>query len=660
MSGNIISILGYPFTPPETPDVDPPETQLHYAMERAGVPPPQSIHIDGQLHRYPTGPSGTDDAGWYVAFPDGIPAGRFGDFRQGIEQRWIASIGRDLSAAENMSVVSRLKEAQDRRAQEKETRNIHAARTAAETWASAPSASDNYPYLQRKGIQPHGARVASDGRLIVPMYRDGELSSLQYIDTEGEKRYQKGGAAKGAYYLIGEISNSVFIAEGFATGATIYEETGIATVIAYSAGNIPDVTGIIREKYPASAITICADLDESGVGKNYSDQAAAKYGARVVVSPVASDLNDFRQGGGDIAGLLDYHTENWLVHADEFSKKPEPIKWLVKKWVQDNAMIMVHGPSGAGKTFVVLDWCMRIASGTQDWGGNIVHSGPVVYLAGEGHHGLRARISAWKQAHKIDSLNMYLSKSGTDLNTPEGVLKVTHALASIQENPRLIVVDTLHRFLLGDENTAKDTKSMLDSCAVLMQEFSCSVLLVHHTGVNAEAQHRARGSSAWKGALDNEISIIAKGDKLKITAVKMKDSEYPEPVYCELEQVPISGWIDEDGEQVTSAVPVITEAPKESKAKNKDVDIFERAWFASGADEVDGLPYLTRSAWANWMVNQDRRTKTAGEQAVKASGGGIATRMIRDGFLQDYLSGYILIDPGTAGAMMSDKHEQNS
>jgi putative DNA primase/helicase len=70
------------------------------------------------------------------------------------------------------------------------------------------------------------------------------------------------------------------------------------------------------------------------------------------------------------------------------------------------------------------------------------------------------------------------------------------------------VVDTLHRFLDGDENSATDAKTMLDACSALIQEFACSVILIHHTGVSSEAQHRGRGSSAWRGALDIEISVV--------------------------------------------------------------------------------------------------------------------------------------------------------
>jgi putative DNA primase/helicase len=94
--------------------------------------------------------------------------------------------------------------------------------------------------------------------------------------------------------------------------------------------------------------------------------------------------------------------------------------------------------------------------------------------------------------------------------------------------PEIIVVDTLHRFLDGDENSAADAKSMLDACAALINEFGASVILVHHTGVNAEAQHRARGSSAWRGALDVEISVVP-GETIEIIQRKSKDAEEAAP-----------------------------------------------------------------------------------------------------------------------------------
>jgi hypothetical protein len=105
---------------------------------------------------------------------------------------------------------------------------------------------------------------------------------------------------------------------------------------------------------------------------------------------------------------------------------------------------------------------------------------------------------------------------------------------------------------------------------MLMAEFNCTIILVHHTGVSEETQHRARGSSAWRGALDIEISIVpAKGDApMEIIQRKSKDAELAATLYATLEKVVIPGWFDEDGEPVTSAVLVQAGEPTKT-AKRK-------------------------------------------------------------------------------------------
>lgn len=336
---------------------------------------------------------------------------------------------------------------------------------------------------------------------------------------------------------------------------------------------------------------IVADNDASGVGQRYAEQAAAKYGARVVMPPESGDANDYAKAGNDLALLLSPPVDDWLIPADTFSQQPAPISWLVKRWIQREALIMVHGPSGGGKTFVVLDWCLRMASGMAEWHGNKVKPGAVVYLAGEGHHGLRGRIAAWKHHHQAEHLRMWLSRNGCDLNTPAGYARVVEQVRMLDTPPDLIVVDTLHRFLLGDENSAQDAKTMLDACNSLMAEFGCSVLLVHHTGVSDEAQHRARGSSAWRGALDIEISVIPAKDEnpMEIVQRKSKDAELAQSIYTRLHSVEIPGWVDEDGQQVTSAVVVeaqqnATQSAKPESKLTSMTRVFEGAWWATNAE----------------------------------------------------------------------------
>ena len=662
---DLASILGGPWSPPAQKHIESPEDQLKDAMLGAGLKPPESIHLDGKVHRFNSGTKGEkghDKPGWYIAFNDGIPAGRFGCWRSGVELTWKADIGRSLTVAEEMAQSRRLSEAKAQRdAEQAKTREV-AANTVDLIWSQAGAASPEHPYLQRKGIQPNGARITGDGRLMVPLYNsDGELSSIQYIDHQGGKLYHPGGQTGSMFWLVGSTddADTLYIAEGFATAATISEVTGKPCAVAYSASNLVPVTGILKAAHPTLDICIVADNDASGVGQRYAEQASAKFGVRMTMPPIEGDANDYVETGHDLALLLKPPiATDYLIPADGFSAQPAPISWLVKHWIQDQALVMVHGPSGGGKTFVTLDWMLHIASGKPSWFGHKVKAGNMVYLAGEGHHGLRSRIAAWKHHNSVTSLNMWVSKSGVDLNTAEGYLKVLEAVRALKIKPSVITVDTLHRFMAGDENSAQDAKTMLDACAALMQEFGCTVILVHHTGVSDEAQHRGRGSSAWRGALDIEISVIpAKGDKsIEIVQRKSKDAEIAVPVYVDLESVAIPGWFDEDGEAVSSAVVVKGEVPESNKKTSTGFVSFEKAWFDTGAEDRGGAPYLTRSALVDYG-NTNGLQGTAAKRitnAVKPDlvSGSFIEPLIKSEIIEPHENGWIVIDPGTAAAMI--------
>lgn len=670
---DLTSILGGPWSPPPEKPIDPPEVQLLKAMLEAGLAEPKDpIEIDGKMHRFASGTKGSkgyDKSGWYIAFPDGIPSGRFGCWRLGIDHVWRADVGRKLTAAEEMANVRRVAEAKAARDAALERQHEVAAQTVDAIWTSAQAASPDHPYLKRKGIGVHGARVTGDGRLVVPLYdQDGTLSTLQYIDHDGGKLYHPGGQTGGKFWMVGAMDEpgALFVAEGFATAATIHEVSGRPVAVAYSASNLVPVTGILREIHGASQdIVIVADNDASGVGQRYAEQACAKHGARMVMPPELGDANDYAQAGHDLASLLLPPREDWLIPADDFAAQPAPIAWLVKHWVQAGALIMVHGPSGGGKTFVVLDWCLRMAAGMDDWCGSKVRPGSVVYLAGEGHHGLRGRVAAWKHHHQAGRLSMWLSRDGCDLNTPTGYAKVVEQVRMLPKMPAIIVVDTLHRFLSGDENSAQDTKTMLDACGALMREFSCAVLLVHHTGVSEEAQHRARGSSAWRGALDIEVSIVPSknGSPMEIIQRKSKDAELAKTVYVRLEQVQIPGWKDEDDQPVTSAVISQEDAPISEKKSGGKIDshrkTFENAWWSSGCEERNGLPYLSRSAMVDYLVQKMDVGEASARQYIKPSATGrpIADLLVAE-IIEAFEHGWTVVDEAQASAMLIRKGER--
>lgn len=628
---NITNLFGGDFVPPSTPTperLDPPGVQFIDAIMSQGYEAPSTIIFDGQIHRFSSSGKKRDDSGWYVAYDGKIHAGAFGCWREGSNIPWRENIGREFTPMEEMEHANRMKEIRKKAEEARHKKQETAADTSVSIWESASDASDDHPYLKAKGVKCHGLKITGDGRLIIPRWdENGEIASLQFIDQHGDKKFKAGGKSSGTFYCVGHISSqttTVYLAEGYATAATIHETTGQPCFVAFNAGNLAEVAKIVRANYPGD-LCIVADHDSinANTGKQEgiyrADEAAKETRARVVYPPIEGmDANDYAQAGYDLLSLLTpaQASSDYLISADDFCKQPAPIKWMIKGVLQKEALIMVHGPSGGGKTFAVLDMCLHVAAGLGEWFGHKVTPGTVVYLAGEGHAGLRARVAAWNQYHGADRLNMWISKAGTDLNKPEGLQLVMAAIDAIPDDPVIIVVDTLHRFMHGDENSAQDAKEMLDACAVLQSRYRSSVLLVHHTGVSEEAQHRARGSSAWRGALENEFSVVPMKDDepMQIIARKMKDSELPAPIYAKLETVGINGWFDEDGEQVTSAILKASDnnnIKSDPKAEKFKLEFLE-AWSELGKERrAGGCHYITNSALKDWLVSKGKTERTA-------------------------------------------------
>ena len=106
-----------------------------------------------------------------------------------------------------------------RREREEAKRHKVAAEDATLLWSGYKPAPADHPYLLRKQVQPHGARIDGQGRLVLAMADvDGEIWSLQTIDDDGNKLFMPGGRKKGCLFAIGEPSERIVIAEGFATG----------------------------------------------------------------------------------------------------------------------------------------------------------------------------------------------------------------------------------------------------------------------------------------------------------------------------------------------------------------------------------------------------------------------------------------------------------
>jgi putative DNA primase/helicase len=652
-----------PLTPRAPEITTAPEHQLREAIASAGITPPERIVMDGRVHRFPTNGKRGDDSGWYIAFNDGVPAGRYGCHRSGIDQAWRANIGRPVSFMEQAALDRQMQAAREAREADKAARAQAVGMAVADIWNGAQDC-ETHPYLTRKGVRSHGLKVTDDGRLIVPLLdHDGVVSNLQYIAADGDKKFHLSGGVTGLFGYI-QGSDQIVICEGYATGATVHEVTGATVFLATSANQLLSTAQFVRSQFPNTVITLCADYDKLKFdangnpikrGHEYAKEAADAIAGAYVCPPEIGDVNDYAAAGGDVAALFAAPVkEPWLVSVDDFAGQPKPIRWLVKGWLQREALHMVFGPSGGGKTFVVLDMCMTLASGMPDWCGHTTKTANVVYLAGEGHHGLAARMAAWMQRHNARGLNMWISRTGTDLDTPAGLEQVVENVRQLPVQPDLIVVDTLHRFLSGDENSAQDASRMLKACDELKQRFGAAVLLVHHTGVSEEAQARERGSSAWRGAMDVSIGVTPSKDAtpMKVWHRKVKDGKEQPPIFGQLSDVEIDGWIDEDGEQVTSCVfeRIEHEAVEKREPETaRHLKLLRNCWEGGGREMMDGKPFIARAVAIRYLMQHDGLTERQAMAQLKPDGRGAVAYLLTAQTIMAQGHGWTLEDVAAAG-----------
>lgn len=266
---------------------------------------------DGVLHRVPLEQDKRGcRSGWYVLHSDGMLAGRAGNWVSGEAQSWSAKPQSKMTSQEVAAFRATIAASKEAAQRAEQARHDQAALRAVALWQQAQPCAE-HPYLAAKGIAAQGARVmhwpqgfiASDtgerdrapvSSLVIPM-RDstGKLWSLAAIAPDGRKDFLAGGRKHGCYYAMGVLVDTLCIAEGFATGVSIYMATGYAVAVAFDCGNLKPVALELRAKYPALRIIICADDDRFTNGNPGLTKAAEA--ARAIDGLLA--VPDFSNGG---------------------------------------------------------------------------------------------------------------------------------------------------------------------------------------------------------------------------------------------------------------------------------------------------------------------------------------------------------------------------
>ncbi|MCF6764706.1 DUF927 domain-containing protein [Thiotrichales bacterium 19S3-7] len=163
-------------------------------------------------------------------------------------------------------------------------------------YQSAKGASNDYPYLKKKGALTHGVKILNEdvnafacgfgkkGHLIIPLFNiKGSMLSLLSIlpskkNAQPDKCLMRGAKKSGCFYPIGNYQKDkpIIVSEGFATASSIYQATGLYTIMGVDAGNLKPVVDSLSGLYPENKIIIACDNDQYKSSKNTGIEQAKK------------------------------------------------------------------------------------------------------------------------------------------------------------------------------------------------------------------------------------------------------------------------------------------------------------------------------------------------------------------------------------------------
>lgn len=519
------------------------------AIAGAGLNPPDVIE-PGRMHRFPgAGKRTGNTAGWCKLFEDGM-GGSFGDWSQDFTADWQAERSVPFTPMQREAFFRQVKESKAQAKAEKMAKQSDAAAKAAAIWRLAQPAANDHPYLSRKAIGPNGAKV-HDGALVIPMREGAALHSLQFIGADGVKRFLTDGKKKGCYCSIGNPAGAaaLCIAEGFATGATIHEATGLPVAVAFDAGNLESVALTVRTRYPNLSLIICADDDmatEGNPGVTKATAAAFSVGGRLAIPafgenrpPAGTDFNDMAAHCGNEAVRLAIEGATIPIPApDETSAangamrhisapdsvvlirgdsiKPEAVRWLWDGWLARGKFHVLAGAPGTGKTTIALALTATLSMSGR-WP--------------DGSHALAGNVIIWSgEDDPSDTLAPRLLAMGADMTR---VHFVTNTIEQGEPRPfdpsrdmttltlqaaeigdvRLLIVDPVVSAVAGDSHKNADTRRALQPLVDLGAKLDCAVVGISHYSKGTQGRdplERVTGSLAF-GALARVVWGTAKG-----------------------------------------------------------------------------------------------------------------------------------------------------
>lgn len=193
--------------------------------------------------------------------------------------------------------ISSILEPERNKAVSKFSQYVEASKNAQDVIKGLGGSRNLTPYMVNKKINHYGTFNRGTS-LVVPLMDFGDtIWGVQYIYPNGGKSFLDNCRIDGCFLRLGpEPKITAYLAEGYATGASVYEASGVTTFVCFTAKNIKAVYEDLSSLLPKVDFIVTGDNDSAG----------HRHGLRAVYPPAGMDWNDlFCQSGKEaVANFL--------------------------------------------------------------------------------------------------------------------------------------------------------------------------------------------------------------------------------------------------------------------------------------------------------------------------------------------------------------------
>lgn len=223
-------------------------------------------------------------------------------------------------------------------------------------------------------------------------------------------------------------------------------------------------------------------------------------------------LSDLEQAHLAKAGGQQNAFERGITASDLMSKEFDPIRWIIPEYLPEGMAVLAGAPK-LGKTWLVLDWMVAVASGGEAMGSIPCEEGDVLGLMLEDNERrLQRRLGLLRREAMPERLTLLTEWPNLD----DGCAGEIEAWIAAKPRPRLVVVDIFGRVRGARRGKETDYDSDYRQAAMLQSiasKHNLAVIVIHHTRKMAadDPFDEVSGTRGLTGAADTVLVLKRDG-----------------------------------------------------------------------------------------------------------------------------------------------------